>query len=75
VIRPFQFGKLNVLGWNVLNGRIRRFAKRQGIARIGNHTARDGHDNAGGIALDGNRMIWTWKLDLLFFHVSVSPFC
>jgi hypothetical protein len=75
VIRPFQFGKLNVLGWNVLNGRIRRFAKRQGIARIGNHTARDGHDNAGEIALDGDRMIWTWKLDLLFFHVSVSPFC
>src|ERR1700682_5459458 len=72
VIRPFQFGKLNVLGWNVLNGRIRRFAKRQGIARIGNHTARDGHDNASGIALDGNGMIWTWKLDLLFFHVSVS---
>src|SRR5437899_6326314 len=45
------------------------------VADIGNHTARDGHDNASGIALDGNRMIWTWKLDLLFFHVSVSPFC
>jgi len=29
--------------------------------------------NASGITLDGNRMIWTWKLDLLFFHVS-SPF-
>jgi hypothetical protein len=75
VIRPFQFGNLNVLGWDVLNRRIRRFAKRQGIARIGNHTARDGHDDASGIALDGNRMIWTWKLDVLFFHVSVSPFC
>src|ERR1700682_1488070 len=72
VIRPFQFGKLNLLGCNVLNRRICRFAKRQGIARIGNHTARDGHDNASGIALDGNWMIWTWKLDLLFFHVSVS---
>jgi hypothetical protein len=27
-----------------------------------------------GIALDRNRMIWTWKLDLFFFHVSVSSF-
>jgi len=27
-----------------------------------------------GIALDRNRMIWTYKLDLLFFHVSVFPF-
>src|ERR1700733_3317906 len=72
VIRPFQFKKLNVLGWNVLNGRIRRFAERQSVACIGNHTARDGYDNASGIALDGNRMLWTGKLDLLFFHVSVS---
>ena len=38
------------------------------VADIGNHPARDGRDNASGIALDGNRMIWTWKLDLLFFH-------
>src|SRR5271169_2280266 len=72
VIRPFQLGKINVLTWNVLNGRIRRFAECQGVAGIGNHTARDGHDNATGIALDGNRMIWTWKLDLPLFHVSVS---
>src|SRR5271169_3341087 len=75
VIRPFQLGKINVLTWNVLNGRIRRFAERQGVAGIGNHTARDGHDNASGIALDGNRMVWTLKLDLLFIHVSVSPLC
>src|SRR5258705_4499849 len=74
VSRPFQLGEINVLTWNVLNGRIRRFAERQGVAGIGNHAARDGHDNARGIALDGNRMIWTWKLDLLFFHVSVFPF-
>src|SRR6202790_3754625 len=74
VLRWFQLGKINVLTWDVLNGRIRRFAERQGVAGIGNHTARDGHDNASGIALDGNRMIWTWKLDLLFFHVSVSSF-
>jgi hypothetical protein len=67
-------GKINVLTWNVLNGRIRPFAERQGVAGIGNHTARDAHDNASGIVLDGNRMIWTWKLDLLFFHVSVSPY-
>src|SRR5216684_312117 len=72
VIRAFQLGKINVFTWNVLNGRIRRFAERQGVAGIGNHTARDGYDNASGIALDGNRMIWTWKLHLLFFHVSVS---
>src|SRR6266568_6838309 len=75
VIRPFQLGEINVLSWNVLNGRIRRFAERQGIAGIGNHTARNGHDNASGITLDGNRMIWSWKLDLLFLHVSFSPFC
>jgi hypothetical protein len=31
VIRPFQLGKINVLTWNVLNGRIRRFAERQGV--------------------------------------------
>src|SRR3984893_8760764 len=71
---PFQLGKINVLAWNVLSGRIRRFAQRQGVVGIGNHTARDGYDNASGIALDGNRMIWTGKLDLLFFHVSLSLF-
>jgi hypothetical protein len=75
VIRPFQLGKLNVLSWNVLDGRIRRFAEYQGVAGIGNHVARDGHDNASGAALDGNRMVWPWKLDLLFLHISVSPFC
>src|ERR1700680_629605 len=75
VLRWFQLGKINVLTWNVLNGRIRRFAERQGVAGIGNHTARDGHDYASGITLDGNRMIWTWKHHLLFFHVSVSSFC
>jgi hypothetical protein len=69
VIRPFQLGKLNVLNWNVLNGRIRCFAKRQGVAGIGNHTAPDGHDNPSWIGLDGNRMIWTWEFALLFFHV------
>ena len=42
-----------------LNGRICRFAKRQGIASIGDHTACDRHDNASGIALDRNRMLWT----------------
>ena len=30
VIRPFQLGKINVLTWNVLNGRIRCFAERCG---------------------------------------------
>src|SRR4029077_19492341 len=74
-IRTFQLGKIDVLTGNVLYGRIRRFAERQRVAGIGNHTARDGHDNASGIALNGNRMIWTWKLDLIFFHVSASPFC
>ena len=65
MIRPFQLGKINIVWWNVLNGRIRRFAERQGVAGIGNYTACDGYDNASGIALDGNRMIWTWKLGLL----------
>src|SRR6202047_4746032 len=69
VLRWFQLGKINILTWNVLNGRIRRFAERQGVAGIGNHTACDGYDNASGIALDGNGMIWIWKLHLLFFHV------
>jgi hypothetical protein len=69
VICPLQLGKINVLTWNVLNGRIRRFAERQGVAGIGNHTARDGYDSASRIGLDGNRMIWTWKFDLLCFHV------
>jgi hypothetical protein len=74
MIRPLQLGKINVLIRNVLNERIRCFAKRQGVAGIGNHSARDGYDNASGIALDGNRMIWTWKLDLLFFHVFAFLF-
>jgi hypothetical protein len=68
-LRWFQLGKINVLTWNVLNERIRRFAERQGVAGIGNHTACDGYDNASRIALDGNGMIWIWKLQLLFFHV------
>src|SRR6202795_4070971 len=69
VLRWFQLRKINVLTWNVLNGRIRRFAERQGVAGIGTHTARDGYDNPSGIALDGNGMIEIWKLPLLFFHV------
>jgi len=69
MIRPLQLGKIHVLAWNIFHRRIRRFAKRQGVSGIGNHTARDGYDNTSEIALDGNRMIWTWKLDLLCFHV------
>src|ERR1700676_2416541 len=69
IIRTFQLGKINILTWNVLNGRIRRFAERQGVAGIRNHMAGDGYDHASGIALDGNGMIWIWKLHLLFFHV------
>ena len=45
-MRPFQLGKINVLRWNVLDGRIVRFAKRQCMAAIGNHTARDGYADA-----------------------------
>src|SRR5438876_2159625 len=70
VICPFQLRKIHVLAWNVLNGRIVGLAKCERVAGIGNHTARHGYDNASGIALDGNRMIWTWKFDLLCFHVS-----
>src|SRR6266481_792541 len=72
VIRPFQLGKIDIFTRNVLNRRIVRFPKRQGVARIGNHPACDRYYDASGIPLDGNRMIWIWKLDLLFFHVSVS---
>jgi len=70
VIRPFQLGEINVLTWNIFHRRIRRFAERQRVAGIGNHTARNGYDNTSGIAPDENRMIWTWKLNLFFFHVS-----
>jgi len=59
---------------DVLNGRIRRFAEREGVAGVGDDTARDGRDNAGWIALDGNRMIRAWKLDVPFFPVSVGCF-
>jgi hypothetical protein len=43
--RPFRLREINILAWNVLNGRIRGFAESEGIARIRNHTARDGHDD------------------------------
>src|SRR5437016_9281541 len=69
VIGPFQLRKIHVLTWNVLNGRIVRFPKRQGIARIGNHPACDRYYDASGIPLDGNRVIWTWNLNLFSFHV------
>ena len=75
MIRPFQLGKINVLGWNVLDGRIVRFPKRQGIAGIGNYPARNGYDNASRIGLDENRMIRTWKFDLLWFHTLRLLFC
>src|SRR5713101_9612516 len=52
VVRSFQLGEINILTWNVLNRGILRFAKRQGVAVIGNHTARDGHDNPSGIELN-----------------------
>jgi hypothetical protein len=46
VIGPFQLRKINILGWNVLNGRILRFAERQRVLGIGSHPARDGYYNA-----------------------------
>jgi len=51
MIRPLQLGKIDVLAWNIFHRRLGRFAKRQGIAGIGNHTARDGYDNTSGVAL------------------------
>src|SRR5205807_6640100 len=73
VIGPFQLRKIHVLTWNVLNGRIVRFPKRQGISRVGNHPACGRYYDASWIPLDGNRVIRTRKLNLFFFHVS-SPF-
>ena len=73
MIRPFQLGKINVLGWNVLDGRLVRFAKRQCNTAIGNHTARYGYDNASRIRLDRNRMIQTRKFDLLCFRNKSPP--
>jgi hypothetical protein len=69
VIRPLQLREINILPWNVLNGRIHRFAKRQGVAAIGHHATGDGYENASGIALDGNRVIRTWKSYRFFLHV------
>src|SRR5436309_2934840 len=57
VICPFQLRKIHVLAWNVLNGRIVRFPKRQGIARIGHYPARDRYYDAIGIRLDGDWVI------------------
>jgi hypothetical protein len=51
-----------------------RFAERQGVVGIGNHSARDGYNDAGGIAPDGTRMIWTWKLHLSHLHFGF-PVC
>ena len=51
MIRPFQLSKIDIFTWNVLDGRIVGFAKRQRVAGIGNHTARNGYDNASRIAL------------------------
>jgi hypothetical protein len=72
VIRPFQLGEINILDWNVLNRRIRSFAEREGAPRVSNHTACDGHHEASAVAFDENRMIWTWKFDLLFVDVVAS---
>src|SRR6266851_8742381 len=61
VICPFQLSKIDIFTGNVLNGRIVRFAKRQGVVGIGNHSARDGYDDPSRIVLHRNRMIWTWN--------------
>src|SRR5947209_17529610 len=74
VIGPFQLRKIHVLTWNVLNGRIVGFAKCQRVAGIGDHATRDRYYDASWIPLDGNRMIWTRKLNLFFFHVRLL-FC
>src|SRR5258708_38995425 len=55
--------------WYACTTELRRFV----VAGVGNHMARDGDDNASGIALHCNWTIGTWKLGLLFFHVSASP--
>src|SRR5882724_12424204 len=73
VICPFQLGKIDIFTWNVLNGGIVRFPKRQGIARIGHYPACDRYYDAIGIRLDGDWVICTWNLNLFFFHV-LSPF-
>src|SRR6266404_6593077 len=69
VICPFQLGKVNVLNWYVLNGPIRRFAERQGLSGVSDHTPRDGHDNASSIEFDGDRMFRAREFCLFFFHV------
>ena len=70
--RTFQLREINIVAWNVLNGGIHGLAERDGVPRIRNYTARGRHDDTSGVAFDGNRMIWTWKLDLLFVHVFES---
>src|ERR1700719_4250076 len=46
-----------------------------GCSTIGSCADRDGYDNASRIGLEGNRMIWTWKFDLLCFHILGFFFC
>jgi len=48
---------------------VRRFAERQSVAAISHHPAGDGHRNAGGISLDGDRVIFTWKSYRFFLHI------
>src|SRR5438876_11552837 len=74
VICPFQLRKIDIFTRNVLDGRIVRFPKRQCVTGLRNHTARNGHDNASRIALDGDGVIWTWKLNLFFSHVLFFSF-
>src|SRR5205823_14827843 len=58
VICPFQLRKIHVLAWNVLNGRIVRFPKRQGIARIGHYPACDRYYDA--IRSEESRVVYVW---------------
>src|SRR5437016_3457371 len=57
VIGPSQLRKIDIFTWNVLNGRVVRFPKRQGIARIGHYPACDRYYDAIGIRLDGDWVI------------------
>ena len=76
LIRPFQLREINIVAWNVLNGGIHGFPQREGVPRIRNYTSRCRHDDTSGVAFDGNRAIWAWKLtcfSFMFLNLLLKP--
>jgi hypothetical protein len=75
-VREFEAGRSSVKGLRAPRksaSAVRADTPLHGASgRCGYRRPLDGHDSASGITLDGNRKIWTWKLYLFFFQVSLS---